>query len=224
MLVHENALVRIDREVPLDVGALVGCAVITGVGAVFNAAKVEPGSTVAVFGCGGIGLSAINGASAIGAARVIAVDINAARLHAARAFGATDAINASNIDAVEAIKELTAGGVHYAFEAVGLKKTAEQSFQVLRPGGLATIIGMIPFGTKIELHGADFLPDRRIQGTAMGGNRFRVDMPRILALWRQGKLKLDHLISGHIRLDQINEGYAQLKAGTGLRHLIKFAA
>jgi len=137
---------------------------------------------------------------------------------------ATDTINASNVDVVEAVKELTGGGVHYAFEAVGKKQTAEQCFQMLRPAGLATIIGMIPFGTKIELHGADFLRDRRIQGTMMGGNHFRVDMPRILTLWKQGKLKLDHLIVGHIRLDQINDGYARMKEGQELRSLIKFAA
>jgi S-(hydroxymethyl)glutathione dehydrogenase/alcohol dehydrogenase len=139
-------------------------------------------------------------------------------------MGATDTINASNVDVVAAVKELTGGGVHYAFEAVGKKETAEQSFQMLRPAGLATIIGMVPFGTRIELHGADFLRDRRIQGTSMGGNNFRVDMPRILALWQQGKLKLDHLIVGHIRLDQINEGYARMKEGQELRSLISFAA
>jgi len=140
----------------------------------------------------------------------------------ARAMGATDTINASNVDAVEAVKELTGGGVHYSFEAIGSKKTAEQSFQMLRAGGLATIIGMIPFGTKIELHGADFLRDRKIQGTSMGGNRFRVDMPRMLTLWQQGRLKLDHLISGHIKLEQINEGYAALKSASPVRNIIKF--
>ena len=93
---------------------------------------------------------------------------------------------------------------------------------MLRPGGVATIIGMIPFGTKIELHGADFLRDRKIQGTSMGGNRFRVDMPRLLSLWQQGKLKLDHLISGRIKLDGINEGFARLKSGAPVRQLIDF--
>ncbi|MBN8889388.1 MAG: alcohol dehydrogenase [Rhodospirillales bacterium 70-18] len=222
MLVHENALVKIGNDIPLDIGALVGCGVVTGVGAVFNAAKVEAGSTVAVIGCGGIGLSAVNGAAVAGASRVIAIDTVGSKLDVARAMGATDTINASNVDAVEAVKELTGGGVHYSFEAIGSKKTAEQSFQMLRAGGLATIIGMIPFGTKIELHGADFLRDRKIQGTSMGGNRFRVDMPRMLTLWQQGRLKLDHLISGHIKLEQINEGYAALKSASPVRNIIKF--
>ena len=110
-----------------------------------------------------------------------------------------------------------------SFEAIGTKATAEQAFRMLRPGGTATIIGMVPFGLKIELHGADFLRDRKLQGTSMGGNRFRVDMPRLLSLWRQGRLKLDHLISGKLKLDQINEGFAALKSGAPVRQLIDFA-
>lgn len=224
MLVHEHAVVKIDPAIPLDRATLVGCGVMTGVGAVFHAAKVEPGSTVAVIGCGGIGLSAVNGAAIAGAERIIAIDTVASKLELARAMGATDTINASNADAVAAVKDLTGGGVPYSFEAIGTKATAEQSFAMLRPGGTATIIGMIPFGTKIELHGADFLRDRKIQGTSMGGNRFRVDMPRLLSLWQQGKLKLDHLISGRIKLGEINEGFARLKSGAPVRQLIDFAA
>ncbi len=222
MLVHEHAVVKINKDIPLDRAALVGCGVMTGVGAVFHAAKVEPGSTVAVLGCGGIGLSAVNGAALAGAERIIAIDTNQSKLELARKMGATDIINASNVDPVAAVKDLTGGGVPYSFEAIGLKITAEQSFQMLRPGGVATIIGMIPFGTKIELHGADFLRDRKIQGTSMGGNRFRVDMPRLLELWRQGRLKLDHLISGQVKLQEINEGFAMLKSGAPVRNLINF--
>jgi S-(hydroxymethyl)glutathione dehydrogenase/alcohol dehydrogenase len=118
---------------------------------------------------------------------------------------------------------MTGGGVHYSFEALGTKTTAEQAFQMLRAGGTATIIGMVPYGVKIELHGFDFLRDRKLQGTSMGGNRFRVDMPRLLSLWRQGRLKLDHLISGRIELNQINEGFAALKSGAPVRQLIDFA-
>ena len=224
MLVHEHAIVKIDPTIPLDRATLVGCGVMTGVGAVFHAAKVEPGSTVAVIGCGGIGLSAVNGAAIAGAERIIAIDTMASKLELAKQMGATDTINASNADPVALVREMTGGGVPYSFEAIGSKATAEQSFAMLRPGGTATIIGMIPFGTKIELHGADFLRDRKIQGTSMGGNRFRVDMPRLLSLWQQGKLKLDHLISGRLQLDQINEGFARLKSGAPVRQLIDFAA
>jgi S-(hydroxymethyl)glutathione dehydrogenase/alcohol dehydrogenase len=224
MLVHENAMVKIDTDIPLDRAALVGCGVMTGVGAVFNAAKVEPGATVAVIGCGGVGLSAVNGAALAGAERIIAIDTLASKLELARELGATDTLNASNADPVQQVRELTGGGVHYSFEALGTKATAEQAFGMLRPGGTATIIGMVPFGVKIELHGYDFLRDRKLQGTSMGGNRFRVDMPRLLSLWRQGRLKLDHLISGRLKLEQINEGFAALKSGAPVRQLIDFAA
>jgi S-(hydroxymethyl)glutathione dehydrogenase/alcohol dehydrogenase len=224
MLVHENSMVKIDDDIPLDRGALVGCGVMTGVGAVFNAAKVEPGATVAVIGCGGVGLSAVNGAALAGAERIIAIDRVPSKLDLARELGATDTINASNLDPVEAVRELTKGGVHYSFEALGTKDTAEQSFRMLRAGGTATIIGMVPFGIKIELHGYDFLRDRKIQGTSMGGNRFRVDMPRLLEFYQQGKLKLDHMISGHIKLSEINDGFARMKQGTLVRQLIDFSA
>ena len=223
MLVHENAMVKIDPDVPLDRAALVGCGVMTGVGAVFNAAKVEPGATVAVIGCGGVGLSAVNGAALAGAERIIAIDTVASKLEVARELGATDTLNASNADPVKAVRDMTGGGVHYSFEALGTKTTAEQAFGMLRPGGTATIIGMVPLGVKIELHGYDFLRDRKLQGTSMGGNRFRVDMPRLLSLWRQGRLKLDHLISGKLKLKQINDGFAALKSGAPVRQLIDFA-
>ncbi|HZT87746.1 MAG TPA: Zn-dependent alcohol dehydrogenase [Stellaceae bacterium] len=224
MLVHENAMVKIDDDIPLDRAALVGCGVMTGVGAVFNAAKVEPGSTVAVIGCGGVGLSAVNGAALAGAERIIAIDTVASKLELAKELGATDTVQVGNADPVEEVKEMTKGGVHYAFEALGTKRTAEQAFEMLRPGGTATIIGMVPFGLKIELHGFDFLRDRKIQGTSMGSNRFRVDMPRLLSLWRQGRLKLDHLISGRLTLDRINEGFAALKSGNPVRQLIDYGA
>ena len=223
MLVHENAMVKINPDIPLDRAALIGCGVVTGVGAVFNAAKVEPGTTVAVIGCGGVGLSAVNGAALAGAERIIAVDTVASKLEIAHTLGATDTLNASKTDPVQAVKDMTGGGVHYAFEALGTKGTAEQAFAMLRPGGTATIIGMVPFGVKIELHGYDFLRDRKVQGTSMGGNRFRVDMPRLLSLWRQGRLKLDHLISGRLKLAEINEGFAALKSAVVVRQLIDFA-
>ena len=224
MLVHENSVVKIDPDIPLDRAALVGCGVMTGVGAVFNAAKVEPGATVAVIGCGGVGLSAVNGAALAGAERIIAIDTVASKLEIARELGATDTLNASNADPIKAVRDMTGGGVHYSFEALGTKTTAEQAFGMLRPGGTATIIGMVPLGVKIELHGFDFLRDRKLQGTSMGGNRFRVDMPRLLSLWRQGRLKLDHQISGRIKLSEINDGFAALQSGAPVRQLIDFAA
>ena len=222
MLVHENALVKIDREIPLDRATLVGCGVITGVGAVINTARIPAGSTVAVIGCGGVGLSAVNGAALAGASRIIALDTLPEKLEVAKTMGATDTILVGNDDPVQAVRELTGGGVEYSFEALGLKATAEQSFAMLKPGGTATIIGMVPFGQKIELHGFDFLRERKIQGSSMGSNHFRTDMPRLLTLWRQGKLKLDHLISNTLKLEEINEGFRRLKGGHVVRQLIAF--
>src|SRR5499426_2120994 len=172
MLVHENALVKIDNEMPLDRAALIGCGVTTGVGAVLNTARIEAGCTVAVFGCGGVGISVIQGARIAGARKIIAVDQFENKLAMAKRFGATDTIDASNTEAVKAIKAMTGGGVDYSFEAVGLKKLAEQCYDALRPGGTATIIGMIPVGQKVEIDGPKLLSERKIQGTNMGSNRF----------------------------------------------------
>ena len=158
-------------------------------------------------------MSAVNGAALAGAERIIAIDTVASKLELARELGATDTLNVGNADPVKAVRDMTGGGVHYSFEALGTKATAEQAFQMLRGGGTATIIGMVPYGVKIELHGFDFLRDRKIQGTSMGGNRFRVDMPRLLSLWRQGRLKLDHLISGTMKLEQINDGFRRAQIG-----------
>ncbi len=224
MLIHEHALVKIRKDMPLDRAALIGCAVTTGVGAVHNTAKVEVGSTVAVVGCGGVGLSCINGAAIAGAGRIIAIDMVGSKLNLAKAFGATDVIDASEGDVAKQVKEMTGGGVHYSFEAIGRKDTAEQCFKMLRPGGTATIIGMIPLGTKIELHGAEFLMERKIQGSAMGSNRFRVDMPRYVDFYLSGRLHLDEMVAQRIRLDQVNDGLDALKQGEMARSVIVFDA
>ena len=222
MLVHEHALVKVREDMPMDRAALIGCGVTTGIGAVIHTASVEPGSTVAVIGCGGIGLSAINGAALAGASRIIAVDMVASKLELARKFGATDLVDASDGEAIEKVRELTGGGVHYSFEASGLKATAEQAFRMLRPGGTATVIGMIPPGQMVELHGVDFLAEKKIQGSMMGSNRFRVDMPRFVDFYLQGKLHLDDMISNRIALSDINEGMAALETGEIARSVIMF--
>jgi S-(hydroxymethyl)glutathione dehydrogenase/alcohol dehydrogenase len=224
MLVHENALVKVRDDMPLDLASLIGCSVITGYGAVVHTAKVEPGSTVAILGAGGIGLATINAAQIAGAGRIIAVDKDPFKLELAKRFGATDVIDASIGDnIVKRIVALSDGGVHYSFECIGLKATAEQSFSALRSGGTATLIGMIPVGTKIELHGPDFLRERRIQGCMMGSNRFRTDMPRLIEFYLQGRLHLQEMVSARIRLDEINDGFAALKTGGVARSVIVFA-
>ncbi|MEE4300763.1 MAG: Zn-dependent alcohol dehydrogenase [Pseudomonadales bacterium] len=222
MLVHEHAIVKIREDMPMDRAALIGCGVTTGVGSVIHTAQVEPGSTVAVLGCGGIGLSAINGAAIAGAGRIIAVDRVPAKLELARKFGATDVVNAAEKDAVMEVIEMTQGGVHYSFEAVGLKVTTEQAFQMLRRGGTATVIGMIPVGTMVELHGVDFLAEKKLQGSRMGSNHFRVDMPRFVDFYLAGKLHLDDMISAHVRLEDVNDAFKQLETGEVARNVIMF--
>jgi S-(hydroxymethyl)glutathione dehydrogenase/alcohol dehydrogenase len=223
LLVHENYLVKIHPDMPLDTAALVGCGVQTGVGAVLNTAKVQPGDTVAVVGCGGIGLNAIQGAAIAGASRVIAVDRLASKLELARTFGATDVVDASSVDdTVAAVQELTGGGVDHAIEAIGLKVTAEQAFAMVGKGGTATLIGMVPFGQKLEIEPTALLGGKRLQGSNMGSNRFRVDMPQYVEWYLDGKLKLDELVSGTMPLDQINEGFAKLAGGEVARQLVLF--
>ena len=222
MLVHEHTLVKIRPDMPLDRAALIGCAVTTGVGAVFRTAAVPPGSTVAVLGCGGVGLNCVQGAAIAGAGRIIAVDTLPWKLDLARTFGATDVVDATGGDPVEQVRDLTDGGVEFAFEAIGLKVTAEQAFAMLRRGGTATLIGMIPEGERIELPGSDFLDEKRIQGSNMGSNRFRVDMPRYVDLYLNGRLKLDELVSARIGLDQVNDGFAAMRRGEVARSVIVF--
>jgi S-(hydroxymethyl)glutathione dehydrogenase / alcohol dehydrogenase len=228
MLVHENAIVKIDKNFPMDRAALIGCGIITGFGAVVNTAKVAPGEAVAVIGCGGVGMAAVNGAAVAGAGRIFAVDTNPVKLQLAAKIGATDLINPRDGDPVERIRAALGGnpsdGVHHAIECLGTKQTAEQSFKMLRYGGTATIVGMVPFGTNIELHGYDFLREKRIQGSSMGSNRFRTDMPRLIDFYNRGKLHLDDFVSAHIKLSEINEGFAAMKAGKVIRSVIDFAA
>jgi S-(hydroxymethyl)glutathione dehydrogenase/alcohol dehydrogenase len=213
MLVHENALVKIREDMPLDRAALIGCGVMTGVGAALNTAKVTPGSTVAVFGAGGVGLAAIQGARIAGARMIIAVDTVESKLATAKELGATHGVNAKTDEPVKAIRDLTGGGVDYSFECIGLKIAAEQCFDCIKHGGTATVVGMIPVGQKIELDGPIFLREKKIQGCSMGSNRFKVDMPRYIELYRQGRLKLDEMITRRGKLEDVNEAFRAMKAG-----------
>ena len=222
MLIHEHALVKIRDDMPLDRAALIGCAVTTGFGAVIHTADIEVGSTVAVIGCGGVGLSAINGAAIAGAGRIIAVDVKDSKFGLAQRFGATDVIDASKSDPVEQVKALTGGGVEYSFEALGLKETSEQAFRMLRTSGVATIIGMVPEGQMMEIHAADLLDDKKLQGSNMGSNHFRVDMPRFVEFYLDGKLLLDDMISRRIALESINEAFDEMKRGEVARSVIVF--
>ncbi len=223
MLVHENAVVKVTDDIPLDRAALIGCGVTTGLGAALRTAKVEPGSTTAVIGCGGVELSAIQGCSIAGAGRVIAIDNVARKLDLARECGATDVIDATAGDPVAQVTELTSGvGVDYAFEAIGLKPTVEQAFAMTKKGGTAVVIGLFRVGVNVELPGLAFLQGKRIIGSMMGSNRFRIDIPRYVDFYLDGRLKLDEMISKRLKLDDVNASFEDMKAGKVARSVIVF--
>ena len=223
MLAHRSGLTTVPAELPLVVGALLGCAVITGVGAVFNTARVHAGSTVVVVGVGGIGLNIIQGAHLAGAERIIAVDLVATKLELAAGFGATDLVDASIADAVDAVTELTDGGADYAFEAIGLPLTAQQAFRMTRPGATAYLVGLSPMGTDYQFNGNEMvLAARGVQGVFMGSNHFKRDIPMLANLYLQGRLKLDELVSATISLDEVNDGFRAMQRGDVARSVIVF--
>jgi S-(hydroxymethyl)glutathione dehydrogenase/alcohol dehydrogenase len=223
MLVHEHSLVRIDPELPLDVACLVGCGVLTGVGAALRTAQVAVGDRVAVFGCGGVGLSIVQGAALAGASQIIAVDRVAAKLDLARSLGATDAVDGSAHDAVAAVRELTGGrGVDHAFEAVGIPALVRQAAESLAVRGTCTIVGVPPDGTVFEIPYAAIRPECTVQTCRMGSNRFRTDIPRYLELYRNGRLRLDELVTTRGRLEDVNDAFAAMVAGDGARTVLLF--
>jgi S-(hydroxymethyl)glutathione dehydrogenase/alcohol dehydrogenase len=222
MLVDEHATVVIDNDMPLDRAALIGCAVVTGLGAVFHTAGVAPTSTVAVFGCGGVGLNVVQGARIVGASRIVAVDPQPAKRELALRLGATDAIDAGDGDPAKAVVELTHGGVDHAFEAVGLQRTAEAAFRSLRSGGTATIIGLIPPGVLIQVKGTELLLEKKLQGSFMGSNRFRLDMPAYVDFYRRGRLELDELVAERIGLDDLPAAFEALAHGERARSVVVF--
>jgi len=223
MLVHEHACVAIDREMPMDRAALLGCAVTTGAGAVFNVADVTPGETVCVVGCGGIGLAAVNAAKIAGAGKIIALDPVPEKRAMAERLGATHSIDALADTAAEQVVEITKGGVHHAIEAVGRTQSAVTAVKVLRRGGTATILGMMPLGEKVGLSAMDLLSGKRLQGGFMGANRFPVDIPRLVDFYMRGLLDLDTIIADRLPLDRINHAFDELRRGDTTRSVITFS-
>ena len=217
-------LVKVPDDVSLDIAALVGCSVTTGYGAVVNTAQVKPGSTVAVIGAGGVGLNIIQSARLAGAERVIAVDMAEHKLATARDFGATDIVNAKDEDPVAKVKELTGGGADYTFEAIGLKVTSEQAYEMAGRGGTAVIVGMVPPTEQISIASNIWVQEKTLKGSFYGSARFHLDMPRILNLYRQGKLDLDGLVSRRYPLAEINEAFDALRNGEVSRSVLTIGA
>jgi S-(hydroxymethyl)glutathione dehydrogenase / alcohol dehydrogenase len=223
-VIPEKALLKIPDDLPLDRAALFGCAVATGVGAVFNAARVRPGTSVAVFGAGGIGLNVIQGAALAGAEKIVAVDLLESKLEYARQFGATHTVNASSGDPVEQIRALTGGrGVDYAFEAIGVPKVMRQAYDTLAKRGMAVLIGVTPMTTEVSIPVMSLVFEERIlTGSVYGSSRPRVDIPRLIDLYRARKLKLDELLTRTYPFEQINEAYESLERGEVARSVVTF--
>jgi S-(hydroxymethyl)glutathione dehydrogenase/alcohol dehydrogenase len=221
-LVPEVAVIPIDPEVPFAQAALLGCGVMTGVGAVINTARVQPGASVAVFGCGGVGLNCIQGAVIAGADVIIAVDLLDNKLAMGRAFGATHTVNAQTEDAVQRILELTGGaGVHYAFEAIGLvERPFVQSILCTRRRGVTVWVGHAPLSTSVTIDARALIHEKTVMGSFYGSARPHVDFPRLLALYRHGQLKLDELITRRFELAEVNEAFASLARGEVARSVL----
>lgn len=224
-VVPEQCCVKLSKDVPFAVAALIGCAVTTGVGAVLNTAKVEPGSSVAVFGAGGVGLSIIMGAKLAGASRIIAIDTQEAKGDLAKAFGATDVIIARP-DTNDAIRNLTEGrGADYVFEAIGIPVVQEQCLDAVRPGGSVVLVGISPMGSGTNLPGAIIArQEKTITGSYYGTANTARDFPKYANLYQQGLLDLDRLVSKQYPLARINEAYADMLAGETARSVILFPA
>jgi S-(hydroxymethyl)glutathione dehydrogenase/alcohol dehydrogenase len=223
MLVPENALVKLREEMPFDRAALIGCGVTTGLGAALFRARVEAGATCAVVGCGGVGLSIIQGCRIAGAGRIIAVDTQDWKLELAKKVGATDGVSASSGDAAARVRELTGGGVEYAFEAIGLAATARQAYDMTRRGGTLVMVGVITSGEDVQLPGFDLvLSEKRVLGSLMGSNGFRLSMPRYVDLYLDGKLMLDEIISARRPLEEINVCFDEMRKGSAARNVIVF--
>jgi S-(hydroxymethyl)glutathione dehydrogenase/alcohol dehydrogenase len=222
-VVPEISLAVINKAAPLEKVCLLGCGVTTGIGAVLNTAKVAPGSSVAVFGCGGVGLNAIQAAALMGAGKIIAVDVFDAKLQGAEEFGATHLVNAATEDAVARIHAICGrGGADYAIEVVGGAKTIEQAFMSVHRGGTVVIVGLSPAGTRISIDPAMVLQERVLTGSSFGGSRQRVDLPMFVDLFMDGRYKLRELISREIELEDLNAAYEALERGEVRRSVVRY--
>ncbi len=222
VVVDQSQVVHIPSDLPLDVASLLACGVITGVGAVVNTAQVKPGSSVVIIGAGGVGLNAVQGARLAGASRIIAVDLVDMKLDAARMFGATDTINAKDDEAQQKVKELTSGrGADYVLITVGSTAAVSQGFGMLRRAGTLVIVGMPTAGATLALpmiRVAEY--GYKVLGSFMGDARLHVDIPWLITLYQQGRLKLDELITARYPVEQVNEAMENMEQGKALRNII----
>jgi alcohol dehydrogenase len=221
--VSRRSLVKIERELPFDEAALFGCAVLTGVGAVINTARIPAGASVAVIGLGGVGLSSLIGAVAAGARRIVAVDLSDEKLGLARQLGATDAVNAGSPDASSDIREATKGGVEFAFEMAGSVRAMELAYKITRRGGTTVTAGLPPPDAALPLPLVNLVAEERtVKGSYIGTCVPTRDVPRLIELYRRGRLPVDRLMSGRLSLDDINVGFDRLAEGKAVRQVVVF--
>ena len=222
-VVARESCVRIDPDLPLDLAALFGCAVLTGVGAVINTARIEPGASVAVVGLGGVGLSAVLGAKLAGARQIVAVDLNDDKLAFARTLGATDTVNAGAPDAVKAVRALSGGGVEVAFDMAGAVPALELAYAVTARGGTTVTAGLPHPDKRMALAPVTLVAEERtLKGSYIGSAAPLRDVPRMIALFKAGKLAVDALLTHRLKLDDINEGFDRLREGIGVRQVVTF--
>ena len=220
-VVPESGAVAVPPTMPLDRAALLSCAVLTGFGAVVNTANVTPGSRVAVFGCGGVGLNIVQGARIAGAERIVAVDVTEDKLAVAARFGATDLVDARLVNPAEAIRELV-DGVDYAFEALGREQTIQQAWRSLDVGGEVIIVGLMHHGATLTLDANPFVNEQGIRGCYFGSSHLMRDVPALVDRYLAGDLLLDELISRRIGLDGLDDAFARLRMGEGARNVLVF--
>ena len=221
--VSRNSLIKIDSELPLDEATLFGCAVLTGVGAVLNTARVTPGSTVAVVGLGGVGLSSVLGAILAGARQIVAVDVLADKLEFAKKLGATDGFNASSADCVDQVRAATNGGVEFAFELAGSVKAMELAYKITRRGGTTVTAGLPPAAHTIPVPQVNLVAEERtVKGSYIGTCVPMRDLPRYVSLYRQGRLPVDRLMTGRLKLPEINTAFDRLREGKAVRQVVLF--
>jgi Zn-dependent alcohol dehydrogenase len=219
----EPSVIPIRKDAPLDVVCLVSCGVLAGAGPVFNRARVPPGASVAVWGCGGVGLNTIQAARMVGAGTIVAVDVMKQKLQWAEEFGATHVVDASKGDAVAEVQRISrTGGVDFAFEVVGTQRTIEQALLATHRGGTCVVVGVSPAGTRLSIDPALFLQQRVLTGSSFGGGRQRTDVPMLIDLFMDGKYKLEEMISRRVGLDELNAAFDAMVAGEVKRSVVVY--
>ncbi|MFL5629474.1 MAG: Zn-dependent alcohol dehydrogenase [Ktedonobacteraceae bacterium] len=222
VVVPQEGAVKIPPDIPVEIAALLGCAVVTGVGAVERTAGVRPGESVAVVGCGGVGLNVIQAASLSGAYPIIAIDIRSDKIDLARTFGASHGINAREQDVVATVREIVDYGVDWAFEVLGHPRTIEQAWELIRPGGTVVVVGLSPKGSKVTLPAFDFISEKNIRGCFYGSSRFHADVPMILNRIQAGRMRIEGMVSHRVPLEELESAFNRLRNGDGARTILRF--